>query len=417
MIRGKYELVSEEQLNKYAELAVRSGVNVQKNQLVIIHSDIEHATFARLIQTAAYDAGASNVVIDWTDEQSTKEFYLHATDDAIDHFPDWQIARYQEWDNKGAAYINIISENPGVFREVSPKRMSRFQKVSRTKLKDHYAKTRSHEVRWCLLVVPSFSWATKVFPHLRKEEALQLLWQSILQGARADGQNPIKEWENHDKAFESRKKFLNDSQFEALHFTNRRGTDLLVGMPKNHRYIGGGVKDKKGIPFFPNIPTEEIFSAPHRDQVNGKLVSTKPLIYGGRVIDDFYLIFKEGRITDYDATTGQEALQSLIETEEGSHYLGEIALVSSYSPLSQTNTLFYNTLFDENTACHIGIGNASPSNLQNGSDLSKEELKEAGLNTSLLLINVTFGTEDMKVVGIKEDKTKVLIMKDGGFQF
>jgi aminopeptidase len=188
-------------------------------------------------------------------------------------------------------------------------------------------------------------------------------------------------------------------------------------MPKNHFFIGGGVIDKKGIPFFPNIPTEEIFSAPNKNEVNGKLVATKPLIYEGIVIDDFYLIFKDGRITSYYASTGQDALQSLIETDEGSHYLGEIALVSNKSPLAQADTLFYNTLFDENTACHIGIGNASPSNLQNGSNLSVKGLEAAGLNSSLLAVNVTFGTKDMKVVGIKEDGTEVILMKDGDFQF
>ncbi|WP_193550816.1 aminopeptidase [Salicibibacter kimchii] len=168
---------------------------------------------------------------------------------------------------------------------------------------------------------------------------------------------------------------------------------------------------------FRTFPRKRYFPPPHKNEVNGKLVATKPLIYGGSVIDDFYLTFKDGRITAYYAATGQEALQSLIETEEGSHYLGEIALVSNNSPLSQADTLFYNTLFDENTACHIGIGNASPSNLQNGSNLSVKELKEAGLNTSLLLVNVAFGTEDMKVVGIKEGGTDVLLMKDGDFQF
>ncbi|UOQ83522.1 aminopeptidase [Gracilibacillus salinarum] len=280
MMKEIDELVSEEQLKKYAELAVRAGVNVQKNQLVIIHSDIKNVMFARLVQTAAYEAGASNVVIDWTDEQSTKEFYLHAAEEAIDHVPDWQNARFKEWDDEGAAYIHIISENLDVFKDVSTERISRFQKASRSKLKVHHAKIRSHEVRWCLLAVPYFAWATNVFPDLSKEEALQALWQLILRGARADGENPIKDWEAHDRAFESRKKFLNDSQFEALHFTNSRGTDLLIGMPKNHCYIGGGVTDKMGIPFFPNIPTEEIFSAPHKNKVNGKLVATKPLIYG-----------------------------------------------------------------------------------------------------------------------------------------
>ncbi|WHX24578.1 aminopeptidase [Virgibacillus halodenitrificans] len=417
MIKGIYELVSEEQLKKYAQLAVRAGVNVQKNQLVIIHSDIKNAPFVHLIQKAAYGAGASNVVMDWTDEQSAKEFYLHAADDAIDHIPDWEAARFNEWDDAGAAYIHIISENLDVFKEVSTDRMSRFQKASRTKLQDHHAKIRSHKVRWCFLTVPSLQWATKVFPDLRKEEALHSLWQAILQGARADGEKPIRDWTNHDRAFKSRKKFLNDNQFEALHFKNSLGTDLLIGMPENHCFIGGGVIDEKGIPFSPNIPTEEIFSAPHKKKVNGKLVGTKPLIYEGSIIDDFHLIFKDGRITDYNATKGLEVLRNLIETDEGSHYLGEIALVSNKSPLGQADTLFYNTLFDGNTACHIGIGNASPSNLQNGSNLSEKELNEAGLNTSILLVNVTFGSEDMGVTGIRKDGTEILLMQDGDFQF
>ena len=417
MAKEIYKLVSEIQLKKYAELAVRLGVNVQKNQLVIIHSDINNVTLAHQIQKVAYEAGASNVVIDWSDEQSTKEFYSHASEDALDHFPNWQYARFKEWDDAGAAYIHIISENLEVFKDIPTERMNRFQKAFRTKLKEHHSKIRSHEVRWCLLAVPSLEWAIKVFPHLSKEKAVQSLWEFILRGARADGEHPIMDWEKHNKSFESRKKFINERQFKTLHFINSRGTDLLVGMPKNHFFLGGGVKDLKGITFFPNIPTEEIFSAPHKNKVNGTLIPSKPLIYGGTVIDDFYLTFKEGRITSYYAGIGQEALQSLIETDEGSHYLGEIALVSNQSPLSQTDTLFYNTLFDENTACHIGIGNASPSNLQNSSHLSVKELNEAGLNTSLLLVNVAFGTEDMKVVGIKEDGTKVILMKDGDFQF
>nr|WP_245609704.1 aminopeptidase [Terribacillus goriensis] len=325
--------------------------------------------------------------------------------------------RFKEWDDAGAAYIHIISENFDVFKDVSPERISRFQKSFRTKLEDYYAKIRSHEVRWCLLAAPSFSWATKVFPHVNKEEAVKSLWQAILRGARADGTNPIKDWEKHDRAFESRKTFLNARQFDALHFTNSLGTDLIVDMPNNHVFIGGGVTDIKGIKFFPNIPTEEVFSAPHKDKVNDKLVATKPLVYEGRVISDFSLSFQDGRITAYDADTGLEALHRLIETDEGSHYLGEIALVSNHSPLAQIDMLFYNTLFDENTACHIGIGNASPSNLQHGSKLSGKTLKEAGLNTSLLLVNMAFGSEDMNVVGMKEGETEVLLMKNGEFQF
>ncbi|WP_036783685.1 aminopeptidase [Pontibacillus chungwhensis] len=417
MTKGIYEHIREAQLRKYAELAVRAGVNLQKDQLLIIHSDIQNAPFARLIQTVAYETGASNVYIDWKDEQSTKEFYIHSADRFIDHYPDWQAARFKEWEDEGAAYIHIISENLDVFKEVSADRINRFQKASRTQLRDYHAKIRSHEIRWCLLAVPNVVWATNVFPSLSKEEALHSLWNLIFKGSRADGEDPIKDWKNHHRAFESRKETLNESQYKALHFTNSRGTDLLVGLPDNHLYIGGAVIDQEGIPFFPNIPTEEIFTAPHKNKVNGKLVGTKPLIYEGSIIDGFYLIFKDGRITDYYAEKGQEVLQNLIETDEGSHYLGEIALVSNQSPLAQADNLFFNTLFDENTSCHIGIGNASPSNLQNSSNQSEEELKAAGLNTSLLAVNVTFGSEDMRVVGIQEDGTDDLLMEDGDFRF
>src|SRR5699024_4561600 len=207
-------------------------------------------------------------------------------------YPHWQDARFKEWDDAGAAYIHIISENLNVFKNVSAERMSQFQKASRTKLKDHHAKVRSHAVRWCLIAVPNVVSASKVYPILSKEEVIQSLWELILKGSRADCENSIKDWESHNRNFKSRKRILNESQFEALHFTNSRGTDLLMGLPKNHLYIGGGVIDRHGIPFFPNIPTEEIFTAPHKNKVNGKLVGTKPLIYGGSVIDEFYLIFK-----------------------------------------------------------------------------------------------------------------------------
>lgn len=415
MSKGIYEHISESQLKKYAELAVGAGVNLQEDQMLIIHSDLQNAPFARLIEKVAYEAGASSVFIDWADEQSTRAFYIHAADRVIDHYPDWQAARFREWENEGAAYIHIISENLDVFKDVSVDRINRFQKASRTKLRDYHAKIRSHEIRWCLLAVPNVVWARNVFPNLSREEALQSLWNLILKGSRADGEDPIEDWERHHRAFEARKEILNENQYEALHFTNSLGTDLFVGLPNNHLYIGGAVKDKNGIPFFPNIPTEEIFTAPHKNKVNGKLVGTKPLIYEGSIIDEFYLIFKDGRITDYYAEKGQEVLQNLIETDEGSHYLGEIAFVSNQSPLAKTDTLFFNTLFDENTSCHIGIGNASPSNLQNSIDQSEEKLKEAGLNTSLLAVNVTFGSNDMKVVGIQEDGTEDVIMRDGGF--
>ena len=410
------QLVTRELLTKYAELVVRVGVNVQKGQPVVINCPIESFTFAHIVQKVAYDLGASNVIMNWIDDETKKEFYLRASDEAIDTVPDSMAARYEEWDMAGAAYIHIITENPDLFKDVCPDRIKRFSKIMYSKLNAHYENKRSYRNRWSIIAVPSKSWAMKLFPHLPECEAIETLWHLILKGARADGENPIADWEAHGKSFKSRVKFLNDNQFNILHFTNSLGTDLKVGLPKNHRYIGGGVKDKNGIVFFPNIPTEEIFTSPHKNNVNGVMMASKPLIYAENIIENLKLVFKDGEIVDYKASTGQDVLKTLIDFDEGSRYLGEIALASNISPLSQTETLFYNTLFDENTGCHIGIGNANPSNIQNGDRLTKEELQTAGLNSSLVLVNAAFGTSDMKVVGIKKDNSKFIIINNGEFQ-
>ncbi|WP_432254645.1 aminopeptidase [Limimaricola sp. AA108-03] len=404
-------------IKKYAALAVRVGVNLQENQLLIIHSDIRHAELARLVQFEAYEAGASSVFIDWSDQESSKAFLLNADDSAIDHYPEWQAARFAEWEDASAAYIHIISEDPDALQAAPAERISRFQKSARAKLSGHYEKIRSHRVRWCLLIAPCIEWAVKVFPDLPEQEALRSLWSLVLKGSRADAPDVTQAWHDHHKDLGLRKSFLNESQFSALRFTSDTGTDLLVGLPRNHIYIGGGVVDDEGVVFFPNMPTEELFTAPSKFEVNGKLVATKPLIYEGRIIDEFSLVFESGRIVSYHANRGQKVLRDIIETDEGSRYLGEIALASNKSPLAESNTLFHNTLFDENTGCHVGIGNASPSNLSGGKEKSKEELEAAGLNSSLLTVNVTFGADDMKAVGIKDDGTEVLLMKDGVFQF
>lgn len=410
-----FELIDQGKLTKYAELAVHIGVNVSKKQLVVIKCNVENYVFARLVAKAAYDACASNVVFDWVDDQALKEFYLRATCDYIDNVPRWNEAKYKEWDDEGAAFIHITTENLDLFKDIPEDRVSRFVNASRISLKSHYEKTRSYEVRWCILMIPSIEWALKIYPNLNEEKAVNALWELILKGARADGENPIQDWLDHGKNFESVKKKLDESQYEQLHFLNNKGTDLKIGLPDNHRYLGGGVFDQQGKMFFPNIPTEEIFTAPHKYKVNGKMVASKPLCYAGDIVDQFSLTFKEGCIVDYQAEIGEKTLKNIIETDEGTCYLGEIALVPNSAPISQSNILFYNTLFDENTSCHIGIGNASPLNLKNGRKLTEQELKQAGLNTSLLLVNMTFGTPDMIVTGVKQDGTKELIIKDGRF--
>lgn len=413
----KNKSISEAALIKYANLAVQIGVNAQKNQLVIVHSDLEHAEFARFVQKAAYKAGASNVVMDWTDEETTKQQLVYATIETIAEFPEWKILRHKAWINQGAAFIRIISETPGIYNTVPSNRMSLLQKTTRKYLNFYYKKTRSYEIRCNLVVVPSFTWVTTLFPTFNKEEAVSKLWGMILKGARADGEHPFNDWQIHDKNLEARKNFLNYQQFTQLYFSNKHGTELAIGLPEDHQFLGGSVQDRQGTRFFPNIPTEEVFTVPHKYKINGKLTASKPLIYGGNIIDDFYLVFEKGKIIDFHASVGQEILQNIIETEEGTHYLGEIALVFNDSPLAQMNSLFYNTLLDENTACHIGIGNASPAGLKKGIHLSESALKEAGLNRSSQLINVSFGTKDLEVIGLKKDGTKIPLMLSGKIQF
>jgi len=409
--------MNENTLKKYAELLVRAGGNVQKGQPVIITSDVTDAAFARMIQEAAYDAGACEVVIDWMDDLSTRTRYLRAADDIFDVYPDWRVERFKFYDDRGAVYLHILSDDPDLLKGVDPERIRRFTKVSRSKTKSHSDRTISNELRWSLVAVPSPKWALKVFPNLSEEEAIAELWKAILKGARADGADPIAAWEEHRKTFEARKKYLNDKQFKTLRFKNSLGTDLTLDMPKNQVWHGGGVLDKKGVQFFPNIPTEELFSAPHRDTVNGKVVASMPLSYNGNLIEEFSITFKDGRAVEYSAKANEAILKDIIEMDDGSHYLGEVAIVANSSPISQLGILFYNTLFDENASCHFALGRAYPSSVEGGDHLSKEELAKAGVNDSLMHVDFMFGTSDMQIVGVSGDGAETVIMEAGELTF
>jgi len=402
----------QEQLRKYANLAVRIGVNLQPGQLLIINTPVEQYAFARLVMEFAYVAGASEVIIDYSDDEETKRRFLHS--DNFDAFPSWKVDRIKEWDSKNAAYLHLITELPDNLAGIDPKRIAQFSKVRSDALSFHTAKFHSYAIRWGLIVVPNPIWAEKLFPG--DEGAMAKLWQLILQGSRATGDDPVGDWLNHGEQLMTHVDRLNRHQFNYLHFSNSLGTDLTVGLPQNHVWIGGAVKGNDKIPFFPNIPTEEIFTAPHRLLVDGKLIGSKPLIYGGKIIHGFSLTFEAGCIVNFSAESGYDQLAALLDTDAGTRYLGEIALVAIDSPLARTDTLFYNTLFDENTACHLGIGNANPSNLESGNQMTADEREMAGLNTSCMLVNATFGTSDMQVVGIRLDESKMVIMDKGRFK-
>ena len=407
--------MTQEKLQNYANLLVRAGGNVQKGQLVIISCEIDAAEFGRMIQKSAYEAGASEVIITWEDSHSTREKYLSASDDVFDTYPQWMIDRFKEWDDRGAVYLRVLSTDPDFLNGVEPDRIARFTKVASQGTKDHSALLMSRKRRWSLCALPSLGWAKKVFPDLSDDAAIEQLGEYILKAARADGNDPVDAWKTHRASFVSRVQHLNNAQFVAVKFKNALGTDLTVGMPKNHIWTGGGSTGGDGIAFFPNIPTEEIFAAPDRNRVEGRVVASLPLSYQGNLIEGIDITFKAGEVVDFTAKTAKDVLTNLIGTDEGSKRLGEVALVPKSSPINQMGTLFYNTLFDENASCHLAIGKAYPTNLQGGVDMTTEELLANGINTSLVHVDFMFGTDDMVVTGITADGQEQVIMENGEF--
>jgi len=407
--------MTNEKLKKYADLLVRAGGNVQKGQLVIIGANVEDVSFARMVQDAAYDAGASEVSIDWIDDLSTRTTYLRGATEIFDSYPDWRVEKYKYQDDNGAVYLRILSSDPDYLAGVDSDRLMRFTKATNTAVKSHAELLMSSALRWSLLAIPSPAWAKKVFPDLAEDKAIEKLWELLLKGARADGEDPIADWDTHRDNFAKRVNYLNGHNFKALRFTTGIGSNFTVGLVKNHVWEGGGDTDKNGIPFFPNLPTEEIFTMPDRNHAEGRVVASMPLSYQGTLIEGFEMTFKDGKVVDYKAEKNQDVLKTIIEIDEGSSRLGEVALVANSSPISQMGTLFYNTLFDENASAHLALGKAYPKNIAGGDTLSVDELVAKGGNDSLIHEDFMFGTADMCVVGIKEDGSEVPFFTNGEF--
>ena len=407
--------MTDAKLKKYAELLVRAGGNVQKGQLVVIGAGVDDAYFARMVRDFAYDAGASEVVINWEDDSSVREKYLRADSSVFDTYPQWMVDRFADYDKRGAVYLRINSSDPGLLSGTDADRRKRASKAASIATKEHSKLMMNSTLRWSVCAVPSPAWAKTVFPDLTEDQAMERLWECILKGARADGENPIADWAAHKQNFEAKLKYLNGKQFSALRITTGLGTNLTVGLVKNHRWVGGGGPDKKGIQFFPNLPTEEIFTMPDRNKADGTVVASMPLSYSGNLIEGIKIDFKDGRVVSYDASKNKESLANLIEMDEGSHRLGEVAIVSNSSPIGQMGILFYNTLFDENASAHLALGRAYPKNIEGGGDMTTEELEAAGGNDSLIHVDFMFGTSDMKIVGIEKDGTETVFFDKGEY--
>jgi aminopeptidase len=402
---------------KYALLIVKTGVNIQKGQTLVITSPIECAPFTRMIAQAAYAEGARDVVINWRDELFAKIRFLYAPEEVFNEFPQWQKELYISYMREGAAFLSISASDPELMQDVNPERLVKAHRSSSLALKEYREQLMCNKNRWCVVSIPTVSWAKKVFPDVPENEAVEKMWQAIFKTARVDTEDPVAAWEQHKNNLKVSTDFLNSHKFRFLQFNNSLGTDLQVELPEGHIWLGGPSCSPEGIDFIPNMPTEEVFTMPKKKGVIGTVVSSMPLNYNGNLIQNFSLTFKDGRIVDFSAEKGYETLKNLIETDEGSRYLGEVALVPFDSPISNLKLLFFNTLFDENASCHLAIGKAYPVCLENSENMSKEELEAAGMNDSLVHEDFMIGTADLEITGITADGTKIPVFKNGNFAF
>ncbi|SDK92710.1 aminopeptidase [Natronincola ferrireducens] len=401
-------------LQKYAEVALKVGLNIQQGQNLVINAPIPATDFVRVVAKKAYELGVKNVHVEWADEEMTLIKLLHAPQEALKEFPMWKAKGYEEMAKEGTAFLSISAANPDLLKEAHPDRVATMNKTSATAMENFKRYIQNASVNWNIVSVPTKEWAKKVFPHHDEKESVEKLWENIFKVTRIDQPDPVKAWQDHLQQLKIRLDLLNNKKFKKLHF-KAPGTDLTMALPEGHIWVGGGLKTEKGFEFVPNMPTEEVFSMPLKEGVDGVVSSTKPLNYGGNLIEDFTLTFKKGRIIDFTAEKGYETLKKLIETDEGAHYLGEVALVPHRSPVSDTDVIFFNTLFDENASNHFALGSAYPICIEEGTKMSKDELQKNGVNTSLVHVDFMIGSAEMDIDGETPDGRMEPIFRKGNW--
>ena len=399
-------------LRKYAELVVKKGINLQDKQQLLINSPIECAEFARLIAEEAYEAGAINVIVDYNDEELALIKYNKAPMESFKREPKHAVLSREQLIKEKTAFISISARDPELLSGVDPNKISTLAKTANRAMKDVSAAMMSNEVQWCVVSIPTKGWARKVFPDLSEADAVENLWDSIFSIVRADKESPIEAWNEHLEKLKNRKDYLNEKNFKYLYYKSE-GTDLTVELPEGHLWLSGEENSKDGINFVANIPTEEVFTLPKREGVNGYVTSKKPLNYGGNLIDNFKLTLKDGKIVDFTAEKGEEILKGLLYTDEGARYLGEVALVGYNSPISNSGLIFFNTLFDENASCHFAFGKAYPTCLKDGDNMSEQELIKNGANDSLTHVDFMVGSEELEIIGETAEGEKIQVFKNG----
>lgn len=406
--------MNETYLKKYADFVVRSGTALQKGETLIIRTDVESAPFVRQCAEAAFAAGAKDVVVHYADEQVNRTRLQHAGLAALEDVKPWRLASLMDYVEDGVCSLYVLSGDPEIFSGLDSEKVEKAQRANSRALMPWRDLTMTNKVRWSIAAVPGEAWARKVFPGLPTEEAVQKLWDAILLTARVeeDG-DPVAVWEKHVASLHGHAAWLQSLDLDALHLTASNGTDLMVGLADDHVWEGGGDNGADGVHFLANIPTEEVFTAPHCRRTNGVVKTSLPYVYNGSLITGITVRFEEGKVVEYSAESGADLLEQMMSADEGAKRIGEVALVPASSPVRKTGILFYNTLFDENAACHIAFGDGYPGTVAGGNDMTREELDAKGVNDSLIHEDVMIGTADMNITGITKTGEKVQIFVNG----
>ena len=402
-------------LREYAKLIVRVGVNVQKGQEVIVHAGLDQPEFVQMVVEEAYKAKAKKVAVEWSYQPLTKTHVRYQSVKTMGEVTEWEKARLEHYCNVLPARIHLTSADPDGLKGVNMGKVSKANQMSYPILKP-YRDRRENKEQWCIAAVPGKAWAKKVFPGERTSVAVEKLWDAILSASRVT-EDPIKAWEAHNANMAKRCEYLNSLKIRTLHYTAENGTDLTVGMIGEGCWRGGGDTSLQGIYFNPNIPTEECFISPKRGEAEGIVYSSKPLSYRGQLIDNFSIRFENGKAVEVHAEKGEEQLKDMISMDEGAAYLGECALVPQASPISESGLLFYNTLFDENAACHLALGMGFADTIQDFQNKTLDECRELGINDSMIHVDFMIGCDSMNIEATCEDGKVVSIFRNGNWAF
>ncbi len=400
-------------MKRYAELIVRKGVALDRGQQLVLVAPVERADFARLLVRCAYEGGSGHVTVIWSDDQLDRLEYTYNDRSYFKNVPAWKCEQLNGLADAGAAFVFLEGNDPDALADIDPQKVVARRRAQNEQCSTYYRGLDFGNNAWCIAGVPVESWACKVFEDCSPQEALLHLWQAILSVARSDGDDPQAEWERHNATFEKNKRILNECAFDALRYHSTNGTDFELGLCRNHIWQGGASRTVDEKVFFANIPTEEVFTAPDRMRAEGVVHASRPLVYNGKIVRDFWLRFEDGKVVDFDAREGAEVLDSIVRADKTSCRLGECALVSQDTPVRQSGLLFYNTLYDENASCHLALGTGFPECVVDGFNMDDDTLKGHGVNRSSMHVDFMVGADDLSITGITSTGEEIPVFVDG----